>query len=301
VAVRVGLFTDSLERLSLAELLDWLEHELPEVRELEIGTGGYSPTPHCDLDALLADAGERRRWLGVLEARGFRLAALNVSGNPLEIARHDRDLRRTIELAGLLGVDRIVCMSGGRASLSAGGWFPELEQQVELYWQTTVLPYWQRLAETAAGHDGLRLCFELEPGAAVYNVTTFERVAAGTPNLAVNLDPSHFFWQSIDPLAVVSHLAGRIGFAHGKDTVMAPERVALDGALDRRSWRFATVGQGHDGAWWGDFAHALRSVGYDGVVSIEYEDPTLPPEQSVIGAARLLGQAVSAALPRTAS
>ncbi len=293
MAVRVGLFTDSLERLSLSELLAWLVHELPLVRDLEIGTGGYSPTPHCNLDALLEDAGERRGWIGLLEEHGFRLAALNVSGNPLEIARHDRDLHRTIELAGLLGVDRVVCMSGGRASLSAGGWFPELEQQVELYWQTTVLPYWRRLAETAAAHDGLRLCFELEPGAAVYNVATFERVAADAPSLAVNLDPSHFFWQSIDPLAVVRRIGGRIGFAHGKDTVIAPERVALDGALDRRSWRFATVGQGHDAAWWGSFAQALRSVGYDGVVSIEYEDPTLPPEQSIVDAARLLADAVA--------
>jgi sugar phosphate isomerase/epimerase len=290
--MRVGLFTDSLERLSLDEVLAWLALELPDVRDLELGTGGYSPAPHCDLDALLLSDGERRRWLGALEVAGFRLAALNVSGNPLELARHDRDLRRTIELAGLLGVDRIVCMSGGRASLSAGGWFPELEQQIELYWQTTVLPYWQRVSEAASGHEGLRLCFELEPGAAVYNVTTFERVAADAPNLAVNLDPSHFFWQSIDPLAVVRHLGGRIAFVHGKDTVVAPERVALDGALDRRSWRFGTVGQGHDTAWWRALANALREAGYNGVVSIEFEDPTLPPERSIVEAAHVLAEAV---------
>jgi sugar phosphate isomerase/epimerase len=293
--VRVGLFTDSLERLTLGEVLAWLDQELPEVRDLELGTGGYSPTPHCDVGSLLGSDEERRRWLGALEAAGFRLAALNVSGNPLELARHDLDLRRTIELAGMLGVDRIVCMSGGRAGLSAGGWFPELEQQVELYWQTTVLPYWQRMAEAASAHEGLRLCFELEPGAAVYNVTTFERVAAEAPNLAVNLDPSHFFWQSIDPLAVVRRLGARIGFAHGKDTVIAPDRVALDGALDRRSWRFATVGQGHDVAWWQAFVEALRNGGYDDVISIEFEDPTTPAEQSVAEAVRLLGQAVAAA------
>jgi sugar phosphate isomerase/epimerase len=199
----------------------------------------------------------------------------------------------------MLGVDRIVCMSGGRASLSAGGWFPEYEQQVELYWQTTVLPYWQRVAGAASAHEGLRLCFELEPGAAVYNVTTFERVAAHAPNLAVNLDPSHFFWQSIDPLAVVRRLAGRIGFAHGKDTVVDHERVALDGALDRRSWRFGTVGQGQGTDWWQELVEALQRAGYDGVVSIEFEDPTLPPERSVVEAAHLLGQAISEAAART--
>lgn len=292
--MRVGLFTDSLEQLSLDEVLAWLDRELPEVRDLEIGTGGYSPAPHCNLGALLTDDRERRRWLDALGERGFRLAALNVSGNPLEIARHDRDLQRTIELAGVLAVDRIVCMSGGRASLSPGGWFPDVEQQVDLYWRATVLPYWERTAEAAAAHDGLRLCFELEPGAAVYNVRTFERIAAASAIFAINLDPSHFFWQSIDPLAVVQRLGERIGFAHGKDTVIEQDRVALDGVLDRNSWRFATVGHGHDATWWQAFADALRDVGYDGVVSIEYEDPTLPPEQSVLAAAGILVEVLSA-------
>ena len=90
----------------------------------------------------------------------------------------------------------------------------------------------ERLAETAAAHDGLRLCFELEPGAAVYNVATFERVAADAPSLAVNLDPSHFWWQGADPVRVVYELAGVIGWAHGKDTTIYPDRVALRGMLD---------------------------------------------------------------------
>ena len=292
--MRVGLFTDSLEHLSLDEVLAWLEHEVPSIRDLEIGTGGYSPTPHCDLEGLLADESERTRWLHGLTRRGFRLAALNVSGNPLEVVRHDRDLHRTIELAGLLGVDRIVCMSGGRAALSAGGWFPGIEDRVDHYWRTTVLPYWQHVAEVAAAHEGLRLCFELEPGAAVYNVTTFERVASTAPNLAVNLDPSHFFWQSIDPLAVANRIGGRIGFVHGKDTALVRERIVLDGALDRRSWRFATVGHGHDLNWWRTFTDTLRAVGYDDVISIEYEDPTLTPEQSVLEAAGAFAEILSA-------
>ena len=292
-AVRIGLFTDSFDRMTLDAVLTWLEQQVPVVKDLEIGTGGYSTVPHCDLEGLLANEGERRRWQQAIESRGFRIAALNVSGNPLEQAAHDHDLRRTIELAGMLGVTRIVCMSGGRADLSAGGWFPSVEQQVEHYWRTTVLPYWTRLGKTASAQDGLLLCFELEPGAAVYNVSTFERVAASSPSLAVNLDPSHFFWQSIDPLAVVQRLGDRIGFIHGKDTVLVPERVALDGTLDRRSWRFATVGHGHDMTWWRELAHALQAVGYDDVVSIEYEDPTVQPEESVLQAVATLREALA--------
>ena len=246
------------------------------MREVEIGTGGYSPAPH-------------RASLTELEQSGFTLAALNVSGNPLEDADHDLVLHSTIELAAELGVERVVCMSGGRAHLAGAGWFPGLEDDTERYWTERVLPYWEATAEFAHRvDDRLRLCFELEPGSAVYNVSTFERLAALGDNIAVNLDPSHFFWQSIDPLEVVRRLGGRIGYAHGKDTVLDTERLALDGVLDRTAWRYATVGHGHDVEWWRAFSSELAAAGYDGPVSIEYEDPTVPPEQSIAESARVL-------------
>jgi sugar phosphate isomerase/epimerase len=289
--MRIGLFTDSLPQLDFVELLDWLEQELPDVRDLEIGTGGYSPAPHCDLERLLEGESDRAQWLDRLGERGFRLAALNVSGNPVEIELHDQDLRKTIELARLLGVDRVVCMSGGSASLSGGGWFPQIEQEIEAYWRDVLVPYWSAINGVAP--PGLRLCFELEPGAAVYNVSTFEQIARVGGALAVNLDPSHLFWQSIDPLEVTRRLGRRIGFAHAKDTVVDPQRVLLDGPLDRRSWRFATVGDGHDVHWWRAFLTALRAIGHDDVVSIEYEDPATPAEQSVVAAAHVLREALA--------
>jgi sugar phosphate isomerase/epimerase len=237
----------------------------------------------------------RRRLTSELDTRGFRLAALNVSGNPLELAEHDRALRDTIQLAGLLGADRVVCMSGGKAELAGAGWFPGLEEEIERYWEGRVQPYWQRMSALALRtSESLRLCFELEPGAAVFNVSTFERVAELGTNLAVNLDPSHFFWQGIDPLAAIRRLGARIAFAHGKDTLLAPERVATDGVLDRASWRYATVGQGHDEAWWRTFAEELQSAGYDGVVSVEYEDPVVSPEASIVESVRGLERAVAA-------
>jgi sugar phosphate isomerase/epimerase len=292
--VRVGLFTDSLPHLEFGELLSWLERELPFVRDLEIGTGGYSPAPHCDMRLLLEDELARTGWLEAIRRRGFRVAALNVSGNPLEDEEHNDHLGTTIELAGLLGVTRVVCMSGGRASLSGGGWFPGIERQREDYLRSVVVPYWAN-ASSAAEAAGLRLCFELEPGAAVYNVSTFEEIAEAGDALAVNLDPSHLFWQSMEPFTVVRRLGARIGFAHGKDTMVHNDRVPLDGLLDRRSWRFATVGDGHGVEWWASFVDALATAGYDDVISVEYEDPTQSPEESVVKAARALAEALSRA------
>jgi sugar phosphate isomerase/epimerase len=292
--MRVGLFTDGLGHLSLQEVLDWLDAELPSVRDLEIGTGGYSPAPHCDIRTLVSDETERRNWIGLIEQRGFRLTALNANGNPLEDAAHDEALRGTIRLAARLGVDRVACMSGGRAELSGGAWFPGVENEDAAYWNDHVLPYWAEIVALAAREQpSLRLCFELEPGSAAYNVSTVERLLQLGPAMAVNVDPSHFFWQSIDPLEAVRRLDGRIGFAHGKDTVFDEARVALDGVLDRSAWRYATVGHGRGPDWWSAFVGALADVGYDDVISVEYEDPTVAPEQSIVDAARALDEAIA--------
>jgi sugar phosphate isomerase/epimerase len=194
-------------------------------------------------------------------------------------------LRETIELARTLGVERVVCMSGGRPELSGGAWFPDVELAVEAYWTERVIPYWRELAELASD---VTLCFELEPGAAAFNVSTVERLLELAPNLAVNLDPSHCFWQSIDPLVAIRRLAGRIGYAHAKDTVLVREQVMVDGLLDRTTWRYATVGHGRGVKWWRMFVEELQRAGYDDVLSIEYEDPSVPAEQSVAEAAGLL-------------
>lgn len=68
--MRLGLFTDALADRPLADVLDWLETELADVRELEIGMGAYSPAPHRD-------------DLGAAESGGYRVAALNASGNAI--------------------------------------------------------------------------------------------------------------------------------------------------------------------------------------------------------------------------
>jgi len=292
--VELGLFTDALPDRPLAEVARWLRDEGPEVRCLEIGTGGYSPAPHCDRELLLGSAEARSGLLEEIAQTGLRLVALNVSGNPLEVAEHDRALRETIRLAPLLEVGRVVCMSGGRAELAGAGWFEGLETETEGYWEGRVLPYWSEIAGLAQSENGtLRLCLELEPGSAVFNVSTFERVASLGEAIAVNLDPSHFFWQSIDPLAAVRRLGSRVGFAHAKDTVLDRERVVLDGLIDRGSWRYATVGDGHDVDWWRAFLTELRSAGYEGPISIEYEDELVPAEESVARAAAVVREAAA--------
>ena len=87
-----------------------------------------------------------------------------------------------------------------------------------------------------------------------------------------------------------------IGHVHGKDTTFNPQSIALNGLLDSRwpnppdqmPWNFATVGRGHDREWWARFVALLLDHGFTGTISIEYEDPFVPVEESVLESAGLL-------------
>ena len=209
----------------------------------------------------------------------------------------------------MLGVDRVVAMVGcppgapgdRTAHFDAGGWVPYLAGVYERQWGDSVMPYWQEVSALALSEQpGLLICFELHPGSCAYNLETCERIVAVGDNLAANLDPSHLFWQQMDPLAVAGRLS-RIGHAHAKDLVFNAEPLALDGLLDHRwtatdpdaPWTFATVGRGHDASWWAEFIAAVASRGV-ATISIEHEDPTQRPEQGVISAARVLTEAITA-------
>jgi sugar phosphate isomerase/epimerase len=184
---------------------------------------------------------------------------------------------------------------------AAGGWLPYLENIYERQWQARVHDYWTRIGEFAQQtHPDLLICLELHPGTVAYNVETFERLAELSPAIAANIDPSHFFWMGMDANKVVQRLGKRIGHAHGKDVVFQPEKLALNGLLDRRwptppeemPWNFATVGHGHDVGWWFALLNDLRDAGRVRTISIEHEDPFVAPEIGIRQAARLLSGAL---------
>jgi sugar phosphate isomerase/epimerase len=307
---RLGVVTEAFAARPLIEVMDWLLEAAPSVTDLEVGAGGYAPLTHCDTPLLLRSAATRRTWAAEIEARGLRVAALNVWGNPLHpdesVARaHDRGLRDAVRLAALLGVDRVVALAGcppGTAGdrtphFAAGGWLPYLESIHDHQWRERIEPYWTGVAEFAvAEHPQLLICLELHPGTVVYNVETFERIAALGDSIAANIDPSHFFWMGMDPIAVIHAIGDGAAHSHAKDVVFEPANLALNGLLDRRwpheprslPWNFATVGRGRDREWWARFVAALSATRVT-TIAIEHEDPFVPAEEGVPAAAECLG------------
>jgi sugar phosphate isomerase/epimerase len=86
---------------------------------VEFGCGNWSAAPHLPLDSLLDSRAARRDFLARLHDHGLVLSALNCSGNPLhpgQSGRAHRDVTsRTLRLAGLLGVERVVMSPAAQA------------------------------------------------------------------------------------------------------------------------------------------------------------------------------------------
>jgi sugar phosphate isomerase/epimerase len=308
--MRIGLFTDGLAHLPRREAFAWCTKH--DITDLEMSVGPWGSRTHLDLPALLADDPSARDELRRdLDDHGLRLSAVNAAGNPLHPDPAGRQqaqaaLRGAIELAARLGVDRVVTMAGCPGGRTGGPigvfglWATSNDDEGIWAWQmeAEVGPYWRELsAWAAAAAPDVLICLELHPGVSVYNVEGYRalRTYAG-PNVGVNLDPSHFWWQGADPVRVIEALGPVIGWCHGKDTTVYPDRVALHGVLDHRfppdaavnTWHFSAIGDGHDAATWTRLIRALQAAGHDSVVSIEHEDPSLTPEESIERAARTL-------------
>jgi len=308
------MYTDSVKHLPFEGALDLAARV--GATGIEIATGGQSSAPHLRIDSLLADRQARSSFAEAFASRGLRVAALNCSAWPLHPIvgdRHVELIRATIRLAGELGVRKIVTMSGnpgdGAGSTAVNfTWYPWPEDSMALLdrqW-AAALELWVELGAYATAHGVERLAFELHPLHLVYNVPTLRRMREAVgPIIGANLDPSHLFWQQMDPLTVIEALGPAIYHVHLKDTELLPEQVALAGVLDQRpfdnpaerAWVFRTVGSVHGIGYWSAFIAALRRVGYDDVLSIENEDASVTPEEGVELGARFMRPLLEAPRP----
>lgn len=318
--MNVALFTDAFADRSLEEALRWAAER--EIAGVELGVGAYSPAPHLDAQSLLAGEAGRRALLDALEAARIELVALNAAGNPLHpdasiAADHDRALREALRLATALGVPRVVAMSGcpggpgggGWPVFAGGAWLPDMEGAWERQWDEAIRPYWAELSAWAEREaPGVSICLELHPGTSIYNAASFRLLASAVgDNVGVNFDPSHFWWQGIDPITTLGAIGDRVRFAHGKDTIIYPEQLALHGVLDFRwptgddtaPWDFCAVGHGRPIAEWVKLIDALATAGYDGPISIEHEDPKLSSEAGVEASLAGLREAIAADAERS--
>ncbi|GAA1461281.1 sugar phosphate isomerase/epimerase family protein [Williamsia maris] len=308
--MKLGVYTACLHDKTLDEALATIA-ELG-LTSIEVNSGGFIDAPHIHVDSLLQNATARREYLARIADAGLELTALNVNGNPLHpdvavSSKHSRDLHRTIELAGLLGVRDVITMSGQPGADRGSAlpawvvepWNSASTEMLAYQWDEVTVPYWTDIEQRAA-NAGVRVALELHPHNVVFNPATLVRLIerTGGTHIGAEMDPSHLFWQGMEPIAGIEYLGDRVFVAAAKDVRINEENCRLNGMLDDRfvtpgpgefalniggrfvannfpaeaPWNFVTVGRGHDTTYWADFLAALQKVDPDIAINLEHED-----------------------------
>lgn len=292
--MKLGVFTTLLSAKPLDEALEYLVSK--GVQAVEIGCGGYPGRAHADPDLLLNDEKKLEEFKSTIKKHGVTISCLSAHGNPVhpnkEIAADfDEQLSKAILLAEKLGIDTVTTFSGCPGDSENAKypnwvvcpWPDDFTTILEWQWNEVLIPYWKEKVRFANAHGVTKIALEMHPGFCVYNTASALRLREAVGDtIGVNFDPSHLFWQGIDPVLAIKELgkAGAIYHFHAKDTKLDKYNTALNGVLDtkhygdelNRSWIFRSVGYGSDYAVWKDIVSALVMVGYDNALSIEHED-----------------------------
>lgn len=312
--MHLSYVTDSLGHLSFEEMLDVISEM--GIDTVEMATGGWSPAPHLNLNELVEDAAKRDEFVAALDKRNIKLCALNCSGNPLhpgELGEEHREVtEKTFELAKLLGVKKIIMMSGLPAATPEDkvpnwitytvSWPPVLKDILDYQWDEVAIPYWKELVKKAEACGIEKIALENFSAQLVYNPETLFRLRnAVGPIVGLNLDPSHLIWMGADPILAARELGDAIHHVHGKDVRLERHLSGVNGLLEtkeiddvaNRAWNYVAVGCGQDLQWWKEFFSVVKMMGYDGYVSLEMEDLTMTPEAGVRTSVDALKQTLS--------
>ena len=316
--MRVGVFTALLSQFPLEKVIEKLK--TLNINTVEVGTGNYPGDPHCKL-SMLDNKQELDRFQKLLADNGITISALSCHGNPLhpdpQVRKgYQETSRRTVELAQRMKVPVVIDFSGCPGDSENAKypnwvtcpWPPEYLDVLAWQWDKVTIPYWKEHGKFAADH-GVKIAIEMHPGFVVYSPETMLRLRAEAGKaVGCNYDPSHMFWQGIDPIKAIRVLGDSIFHVHAKDTQIYDYNLPKTGVLDtkkytdeaNRAWIFRTVGYGHAYAWWTEFISTLRMFGYDYVLSIEHEDSLMSPDEGLTKAAQFLNQIIIREQPSAA-
>jgi sugar phosphate isomerase/epimerase len=287
----------------------WADLPLERVAELASGWG-YDGLElacwgdHFEVDRALADDSYVERKLALLEKHNLRCWAISnhlvgqaVCDHPID-ERHKgilpariwsdgdsegvrrraaEEMKDTARAAARLGVRTVIGFTGSKIWITVAGFPPVPPEMIEDGYRDFA-ERWNPILDVF-DEVGVRFAHEVHPSEIAYDYWTTRRTLEAIghrPAFGLNFDPSHFMWQDLDPIAFLRDYAERIYHVDCKESVRHLDgrngRLASHlpfGDL-RRGWDFVSVG--HGDVPWEHVFRMLHQIGYDGPISVEWED-----------------------------
>jgi len=289
--MRIGFLTACLPAIPLEELVKWASKNGFSALEVGCLPEVSFKTQGSNLDVSHLEMTEISRIKELFKKHLMTISSLAYYDNLLDpdIAarkkKHDH-LKKVIDTAANLEANLVGTFVGRDPNLN-------LEDNFKLYQEvfTHLLDY--------ASIRGVRLMIENcpmvswqkegLPGNIAYSPENWERMflLISSPKLGLNLDPSHLYWLGTDYLQAIRDFSGRIFHTHAKDTEILMDRMSYQTILGKEWWRYRIPGWG--AIDWCEFISVLSETGYDGVLSIEHEDPVWHGDENRIKKGLILG------------
>ena len=230
---------------------------------------------------------DRTQYEKVLSQGEIDISALIYCRNYLstdeeEAKSHLQELRKRIEFAGDLGIEKVITSTGINKAIEEGIYDrdPDVKDRGNMIRRIPIRSL-DRVAKVMlpmvelAEKKGVKLCFENCPlmgNVAISPVmwhALFEKL--DSQNVGLAYDPSHLVWEMIEPYAPILEFKDRIFHFHAKDTRINRAQLARTGILtDFSWWSYCIPGTGE--LDWKKITDILKSIGYEGTISIEHED-----------------------------
>ena len=199
-------------------------------------------------------------------------------GDPEGVRRRAaEEMKDTARAAARFGVGVVTGFTGSSVWHKLYFFPPTSQEEIEAGYQDFA-ERWNPILDVF-DEEGVRFAFEVHPTEISYDIFSTERAleAIGRrETFGFNFDPSHLYWQFVDPAKFIGRFADRIYHAHMKDAIrtLDGESGILSSHLSfgdpRRGWDFRSVGRG--GVDFEEIIRALNRIGYDGPLSVEWED-----------------------------
>jgi sugar phosphate isomerase/epimerase len=224
--------------------------------------------------------------------RGILPSRVWGDGEPEGVRRRAaEEMTKTARAAARFGVTTVVGFTGSSIWHTVAGFPPVPPQMIERGYEDFA-ERWNPIIDVF-DEVGVRFALEVHPTEIAYDFWTTKRAleAIGErPGFGLNFDPSHFNWQFLDPVTFLREYAGKIYHVHCKESErnLDGRNGALASHLPfgdlRRGWDFVSVG--HGSVPFERIMRALNAIGYEGPLSIEWEDAGMDRE---FGAPEALG------------